>query len=180
MCINKIVFIAMVLSTSLVLVSQGPALKEGQPQALSLSTTLLRNTVKRDEPIWIETVRSNISNHTISIWQERRGSFVVEVKNTSNTHMRDKRRFHKNGRLDVSQETLAALSPSELEELTNSLTGNFVEIVLKPGEVRRERIDVAKLYDMTGPGVYNVVVECSDAESATPLRSAPMKVTVTN
>jgi hypothetical protein len=143
----------------------------------TISIRAVRDTVKRGEPVLLKATLTNQSNHEISVWCDKRSNFnyVVEVSERSGKPLPDQRLGYRNGRLDFSP-----LSPEQLIK-TGLIYGSGACVPVKPGAslLDGETIEVSKLYDMTKPGVYTIVVERPDPESTSGDRSRRLTVTVT-
>ena len=161
--------------------AQCSEIKAGAPPASSIAVRALQVRAMVGTPIRFEVIRTNITDHTISFWNEKRGSYVVEIFDEAGGLIADKRTFFRHGRLNLNHEKIrnhVRLTAGEQRELSEATTGSGVCIELRPGETFRYLIDVNAYYDMK-PGKYTVILEFGDAESTVALRSDPIKVAVT-
>jgi hypothetical protein len=125
----------------------------------------------------LKATLTNLSDHEITICQDTRGGYAVDVVDESGKFAPDKRPGYRNGRVDL--ELLSRIWTAEQLSKSGLITGSLVYIHVKPGRTLDETIEISRLYDMTQPGVYTIMLEHGDPESGAPVRSSPIKVTVT-
>lgn len=137
-----------------------------KPSAASITLRAERDSATAGEPIWVEATLTNKSDHQISVWREKSGSYRVFVKGRDGESAADKRSGFRNGRPDPE-----AVPPPNLNG-----SGACVSVAAR-GKLT-ERIDVARLYDLSQPGQYTITVERGDPESGESLQSPPVTVSV--
>ena len=137
--------------------------------------------VKTGSPVWVEATMTNMSDHAVSFWKNTRGEYVVEVSDATGTLLPDKRPAYRHGRLDPELVSPKSIDPKLIDsgEIVDTMSGSLACVTLKPNQATRERIEVTKFYNLTQPGAYTIVVEAGDPEGVAPVRSKPLKITVT-
>ena len=136
--------------------------------SFSLTIQAKDYTVKTGLPVWVDVTEKNNSDQILPFGRERpftmdQGgeSFGVDVWNDNGVRPAE---------TDFYRKKLGHLTPEEKAQAPLTIiNGSF--ILLKPGEVRTDRIDVGRLFDLTRPGKYTIQVRF-------PIQSNTITVTV--
>jgi len=173
-----LVVVVLFFATAWNTAAQEPSPERKKPPATSVTLHVDHNTFKVGTPIILKATLTNQSDHEITTgYDASRGVFVVDVFDQAGKFATDKRPGYHNGRYDIV-ELSRTWTPEQLFK-SGLLTGNLVNLTMKPGGTIEENIEVSKYYDMTTPGVYKIVVESGDPETGSIVKSNPVALTVT-
>jgi hypothetical protein len=150
--------------------AQCSKLTDGIPPVSSLTVRAVRDVTPAGSPVLVDATLTNNSNHSISVWREKQGSYRVFVTDERGVRPPDRRLGYRNGRFDVT-----LVPPEKVAEV---LSGSGACVTVKPGETQTEGIEVSKLYDLSKPGKYTIQVERGDPESTVIVKSNAITVTV--
>lgn len=145
------------------------ALASQPPTEFSLTLSAPQPTVKDGQPVMVNVIVKNISDHLLGV-EEDRGSaqevnYEVTVREKSGNEAPTSA-FHRLLRgKPLRDDQVVAVNPNELL------------VPLDPGKSLTDPIDLTKLYSLR-PGVYSVQVERIFGSQA-PVRSNAVTITVT-
>jgi hypothetical protein len=155
----------LLLATTLLLSALSPA--QVAPPVFSISISVEPTVAKAGTPIELAVTLTNVSNHQISVAQEKGGKaefdYRIDVRNSSNTNAPDTN-YHKKVK---GQET------SDVTPLLRSW--GFLQV--DPGKTLKDHVDLTRLFQLA-PGKYTVQVERTDDESKATVKSNTVLLTI--
>jgi hypothetical protein len=141
-------------------VAQDPGSASSGSSPLSLKIRPTSSSVKAGDTVWVEATMENKADHVVwvsRVLSEDQGGVGYKV--------------------DVWD---AKGEPLPLTEYAKRLggVGSAFEKLLRPAETIADRVNVSKLYDLSGPGRYTIQFRRFDLDSKSFLRSNTVTVTV--